>query len=217
MPCPSGINLESEQENPGSFKPKASDPDSPKTHPTPHTNPPITLSKLLVMPRKPEATPSKISDSSLRPPAMPKKCIFTQQKTIPGSSGNTVKDILDCITAKYGSGMSPQYSNLLALLTSGKGSKVTAPKSMEPSAQDDGDHSYVRPMRSDSDSDHKKVEPPNKKPKHDPASRPEATDTGSGLPRRRPSPRKLFCKSPIAVMNQRHCVGSSAPNPPRKR
>ena len=51
---PSGVNLESEQENPGSSKSKASDPDSPETHPTPRADPPIAPSKPLVMPRKPE-------------------------------------------------------------------------------------------------------------------------------------------------------------------
>ena len=51
---PSGVSLESKQENPGSSKPKASDPDSPETHPTPHANPPITPSKPPVMRRKPE-------------------------------------------------------------------------------------------------------------------------------------------------------------------
>ena len=79
------------------------------------------------------------------------------QKVIPGGSGDSAKNILDRITVKYGSGMSPQYSNVLALLTSGKGSEVTAPQSKEQSAQDDGDHSYVKLMRSDSDSDCKKV------------------------------------------------------------
>ena len=34
-------------------------------------------------------------------------------------------------------------------------------------------------MRTDSDSDHKKAEPPNKKAKCDPGSGPEVTDTGS--------------------------------------
>ena len=104
---PSGIHLESKQENPSSSKPKASDPDSPETHPTPHTDPPITLSKPPVTLTKPEAMPSKISDASLRPPATPKKCTLMPQKAIPGGSGNSAKDILDCITAKYGSGMSP--------------------------------------------------------------------------------------------------------------
>ena len=74
--------------------------------------------------------------------------------------------------------MSPQYSNVLVLLTSGKGSQATAPKCTDPGDQDGGDHSYIKPMRSDSDSDHKKVEPPNKKAKCDPGSRPEVTDAG---------------------------------------
>ena len=194
MSHPSGINLKSEQENLGGSKPKASDRDSPETRPTPRTNLPITPSKPPVMPMKPKAmplkipdaiptkpevTPSKISDASLRPPAMPKKCTLTPQKAIPGGSGNSAKDILDHVTAKYGSGMSPQYSNMLVLLTSGKSSQVTAPKHTDQGDQDGGDHSYIKPMRSDSDSDHKKAEPPNKKAKHDPGSGPEVADTGS--------------------------------------
>ena len=184
--CPSGINLESEQENPGSSKPKTSDPDSPETHPTPHTDPPITPSKPPVMLRKPEAMPSKITDASLRPPAMPKKHTLMPQKVIPGVSSNSAKDILDHITAKYGSGMSPQYLNVLAHLTSGKGSEATALKSKEPSAQDDGDHSYVKLMRSDSNSDRKKVKPPSKKAKCDPGSRPEVADARSSGSKKKP-------------------------------
>ena len=130
-------------------------------------------------PMKPEVTPSKISDASLRPPATPKKCTLTPQKVIPGGSGDSTKDILDHVTMKYGSGMSPQYSNMLVLLTSGKGSQVTALKCTDPGDQDGGYHSYVKPMRSDSDSDHKKAEPPNKKAKRDSGSRLEVTDTGS--------------------------------------
>ena len=194
MPHPAGVNLESKQENPSSSKPKASDPDSPETCPIPHTDPPITPSKPLVMLTKPEATPSKIpdatptkpevmpskiSDASLRPPAMSKKRTLMPQKVIPGGSGNSVKDILDCITAKYGFGMSPQYSNVLALLTSGKSSQATAPKRKDPNTQEGGDHSYIKPTRSDSDSDRKKAEPPNKKAKHDPGSGPEVADARS--------------------------------------
>ena len=194
VPCPSGINFKSEQENPGGSKPKARDPDSPETRPTPRTNPPITPSKPQVTPTKPKAMPSKIpdatpmkpevmpskiSDASLRPPATPKKCTLMPQKLIPGGSGDSNKDILDHVTVKYGSGISPQYLNVLALLTSGKGSQVTAPKCTNPGDQDGGDHSYIKPIRSDSDSDCKKAEPPNKKAKHDPSSRPEVTDAGS--------------------------------------
>ena len=90
-PHPSGINLESKQENPGSSKPKASNPDSPETRPTPCANPPITPSKPPVMPMKPEAMPSKISDASLRPPVTPKKCTLMPQKAIPSGSGNSTK------------------------------------------------------------------------------------------------------------------------------
>ena len=146
-PHPAGVNLESEQENPSGSRPKASDPDSPETHPTPHNDPPVTPSKPLVMPTKPEATPSKISDAapmkpeatplkisnaSLIPPAMPNKHTLMPQKAIPGGSGDSAQDILDCVTVKYGSGMSPQYSNVLALLTFGKSSQVTAPKRTDP-------------------------------------------------------------------------------------
>ena len=184
--CPSGVNLESEQENPGSSKPKTSNPDSPETHPTPHTDTPITPSKPPVMLRKPEAMLMKISDASLRPPAMPKKHTLMPQKAIPGVPSDSAKDILDRITAKYGSGMSPQYLNVLALLISGKGSKATAPKSKEPNAQDDGDHSYVKLTRSDSNSDRKKAEPPSKKAKHDPGSKPEAADARSSGSKKKP-------------------------------
>ena len=193
MPHPVGVNLKSKQENPSGSRPKASDPDSLETHPTPRTNPPVTPSKPLATPMKPksmpskipdatptkpEVMPSKVSNASLRPPAMPKKCTLMPQKAIPGGSGNSAQDILDRVTAKYGSGMNPQYSNVLALLTSGKGSQATAPKCTDPGDQDGGDHSYVKPTRSDGDSDHKKVEPPNKKAKCDPGSGPEVTDAG---------------------------------------
>ena len=148
VPCPAGINLESEQENPSGSRPKASDPDSLETCPTPHIDPPVTPSKppVLLMkpeatpmkpeatPTKPEATPSKPEatllkalDASLRPPAMPKKHTLMPQKAISGDSGDSIKDILESITTKYGSGMSPQYSNVLVLLTSEKSSQVTAP------------------------------------------------------------------------------------------
>ena len=100
-PHPSGINLKFKQENPSSSRPKASDPDSPKPHPTPKTDPLITPSKPPVRPRKPEAMLSKISDASLRPPAMPKKCTLMPQKAVSGGSSNSAKDILDCITVKY--------------------------------------------------------------------------------------------------------------------
>ena len=193
-PCLAGINLKSEQENPSSSRPKTSDPDSPETHPTPRSNPPVMLSKPPEMPTKPETTPSKTpgatpmkpkatplktSDASLRPPAMPKKCALMPQKAIPGGSSNSAKDILDRVTAKYGSGISSQYSNMLALLTSGKSSQVVAPKCMDPDTPAGGDRTYVKPTRSDSDSDRKKVEPPNKKAKRDPGSRPEVADARS--------------------------------------
>ena len=102
------------------------------------------------------------------------------QKAIPGGSGNSAKDILDCVNVKYGSGMSPQYSNVF--LTSGKSSQVAAPKCTDPDTLAGGDHAnhpYVKPGRSGSNSDRKKVEPPNKKAKHDPGSRPEVADAGS--------------------------------------
>ena len=148
VPCPVGINLKSEQENPSGSRPKASDPDSLETCPTPHIDPPVTPSKppaLLTKPEatpmkpeatptKPEATPSqpeatllKALDASLRPPAMPKKHTLMLQKAISGDSSDSTKDILESITTKYGSGMSPQYSNVLVLLTSEKSSQVTAP------------------------------------------------------------------------------------------
>ena len=154
-PHPVGVNLESEQENPSSSRPKTSDSDSPETHPTPHSNPPVTPSKPLVMPTKPETTLSKTPgvtptkppatlsmslDASLRPPAMLKKCALMPQKAIPGGSGDSAKDILDHVTAKYGAGMSSQYLNVLALLTSGKSSQVAAPKCTDPDTPAGGDH-----------------------------------------------------------------------------
>ena len=230
VPHPVDINLDSEQENPSSSKPKTSDPDSPKTHPTPHSNPPVTPSKPLVMPTKPEvptplkepdampsktpgATPTKPPvtpltslDPSLRPPAMPKKHVLMPQKAIPGGSGNSAKDILDRVTAKYRAGMSPQYSNVLVLLTSGKSSQVVATKHMDPDTPADGDHAnhpYIKPVRSDSDSDHKKVEPPNKKAKHDPGSGLEVTDAGSHGSKKKSSKKstKKMPKSKKIVMS----------------
>ena len=113
---------------------------------------------------------------------MPRKRTLTPQKAVSGSSGNSAKDILDHVTARYGAGMSPQYSNVLVLLTSGKSSQVAAPKrpdSDTPAGGGHADHPYVKPARSDSNSNHKKVEPPNKKAKHDPGSSPEVADAGS--------------------------------------
>ena len=101
------------------------------------------------------------------------------QMAISGGSGDSAKDIMNCVTTKYGSGMSPQYSNVLALLTSGKSSQAAATKCMDPDTPAGGDHAYIKPTRSDSDSDCKKAEPPNKRAKCDPGSRPEAADTGS--------------------------------------
>ena len=223
-PCPVGVNLESEQENPSGSRPKTSDPDSPETHPTPRSNPPVTPSKPLVTPMKPEATllktpgatpmkpetmPLKILDASLRPAARPKKCTLMPQKAIPGGSDDSAKDILDCVTVKYGSGMNPQYLNVRALLTCGKSSQAMAPKHKDPNAPTGGDHAYVKLTRSDSDSDHKKAEPPNKK------------TPGPAAPRRSPprkclNPKRPSCQTLIAV-NPRTCVGSSTLNPRRKR
>ena len=194
VPCSVGVDLKSEQENPSSSRPKTSDPDSPEIHPTPHSKPPVMPSKPPMMPTKPEtmlsktpgatptkpeATPLKTLDASLRPPATPKKCNLMPQKAIPCGSGNSAKDIMDRVTAKYRSGMSPQYSNVLVLLTSGKSSQAVAPKHTDLITPTGGDHAYVRPTRSDSNSDHKKAEPPNKRAKRDPGSRPEAADAGS--------------------------------------
>ena len=95
------------------------------------------------------------------------------QKAVSGGSGDSAKNILDHVTARYGAGMSPQYSNVLALLTSGKSSQAVVPKHMNPDTPAGGDHAnhpYVKLVRSDSNSDCKKVEPPNKKAKHDPGS-----------------------------------------------
>ena len=75
VPHPVGINLKSEQENPSSSRPKTSDPDSPETCPTPHSEPPVTPSKPPVTPTKPEATPSKT------PVATPMKPEVTPSKT----------------------------------------------------------------------------------------------------------------------------------------
>ena len=189
--CTAGINLESEQENPGSSRPKTSDPNSLETRPAPHSISPDVPSKPLVMPMKPGATPSKTpsgtpsktpgatpsktpgatptkppvmpltsSDPSLGPPAMPGKHISMPQQAVPGRSGDSAKDILDCVTTRYGAGMSPQDSNVLTLLTSGKSSQVAAPKCPYPDTPAGGgqaNHPYVKLARSDSDSDCKKV------------------------------------------------------------
>ena len=204
-PHPAGINLESEQENPGSFRPKTSDPDSLETRPVPCSVSPDAPSKPAVTPMKPGAMPSKTpsatpsktpsatptkppamplasSDPSLGPPAMPRKCALRPQKAVPGSSGDNAKDILDCVTARYRAGMSPQYSNVLVLLTSGKSSQAAAPKQPDPDTPAGGGHAnhpYVKLARSDSDSDCRKVEPHNKRAKHDPGSGPEVADAGS--------------------------------------
>ena len=212
-PHPAGITLESEQENPGSSRPKASNPDSPETRPAPHSTSPdapskptVTLMKPGAMLSKtpsgtpfktPVATPSKTpsatlvkppamlsmsSDPSLGPPTMPRKCTLMPQKAVSGGSGNSAKDILDRVATRYRAGMSPQYSNVLALLTSGKSSQAAAPKQLDSDAPAGGGHAnhpYVKPARSDSDSDRKKVEPPNKKAKGDPGSSPEVADAGS--------------------------------------
>ena len=212
-PCPMGVTLESEQENPSSSRPKASDPNSPETCPAPHSISPDTPSEPPVMLMKPGATPSKTpsgtpsktpvvtlsktpsatlakppamlltsSDPSLGPPATPRKCTLMPQKAVSGGSGDSAEDILDHVTARYWADMSPQYLNVLALLTSGKSSQVAAPKQPDSDAPAGGghaDHPYVKLARSDSDSDRKKVEPPNKKAKRGPSSSLELADTGS--------------------------------------
>ena len=251
VPCPAGVKLEFEQENPSSSRPKTSDPDSPETHPAPCSDSPVTPSKPPMTPTKPEtmlsktpgATPSKApgatptkppvmpstsSDPFLRPPAKPKKHALMPQKAIPGGSSDSAKDILDRVTTKYGAGMSPQYSNMLVLLTTGMSSQAAAPKCPDPDTPAGGDHTdhpYVKPVRSDSDSDHKKVEPPNKKAKHDPGSKPEVTDARSHGSKKKSfkkttkkmlSPRRQSCRTLIAV-NLKTCAGSSTLSPLRKR
>ena len=106
-PHPAGVNLKSEQENPGSSRPKAIDPDSPEMCPASRTDLPITPSNPPKTLLKAEAMPLKTLDTPLKPPAMPRKCILMSQKVIPGGSGNSVKDIMDRIAAKYGASMSP--------------------------------------------------------------------------------------------------------------
>ena len=178
-PCQVGVTLESEQENPGSYRPKASDHDSLETGPAPCSVSPDAPSKPLVMLMKPGTTPLKTpnstpsktpgatltkppvmpltsSDPSLGPPAMPRKCILMPQKAVPGGSSDSAKYILDRVTARYGAGMSPQYLNMLALLTSGKSSQVATPKCLDPDTPAGGDHTnhpYIKLARSDSDSE----------------------------------------------------------------
>ena len=219
--CPAGINLKSEQENPGSSRPKTNDPDSPEICPASRTDLPITPSKppekLLkaeVMPSKAEATPlkaevipseaeampSKVLESPMKLPAMPRKCILMPQKVVPSRSGDSAKDIMDRIQAKYGASMSPQYLNMLALLTSEKSSEVTVPKDKEPSSKGEGDHSYVRPGKSANDSDYKKAEPPTKKQKRDLGSGPEVADARfSGSQKRSKKNTKKTLKSQKTV------------------
>ena len=95
--------------------------------------------------------------------------------------------------------MSPQYSNVLVLLTSGKSSQAAAPKHRDPNAPAGGDHAYVKPTRSDSDFYHKKAEPPNKKEKHDPGSRPEAADAGSHSSKKKSSKKMPKSKKTITL------------------
>ena len=128
------------------------------------------------------------------------------QKAIPGGSSDSAKDILDCVTTRYGAGMSPQYSNVLALLTSGKSSQAAAPKHMDPDTPaggDHADHSYIKPARSDSDSDCKKVEPPNKKAKYDPGSGLEVADARSHSSKKKSSknPTKKMPKSKKTIIS----------------
>ena len=80
---PAGVNLESEQENPGSSRPKMSDPDSPEPHPVPCADPPLTLSKPPATPKKPKVTLSKTPDASLKPPVDAKEM---QTNAIEGGS-----------------------------------------------------------------------------------------------------------------------------------
>ena len=186
-PHPVGVTFESEQENPGSSRPKASDPDSPETCPAPRSTSQNTPSKPPVMlmkpgatlsktpsgtpsktpvvtpsktpsatPTKPPVTPSTSSDPFLGPPAMPRKHTLTPQKAVSGGFSDSTKDILDHIATRYGTGLSPQYLNVLALLTSGKSFQAVAPKQLDSDAPVGGghaDHPYGKLARSDSDSD----------------------------------------------------------------
>ena len=205
VPCSAGVTLKSEQENPGSSRPKASNPDSQETHPAPRSIspdappiPPVMPMKPGAMPLKtPSRTPSKTpvatptkppvmlstsSDPSHGPPAMPRKCTLTPQKAASGGSGDSARDILDHVAARYRAGMSPQYLNVFAFLTSGKNSQAAAPKQPDsdtPAGGGHAKHPYIKLARSDSDSDRKKVEPPNKKTKRDPSSSPKVADARS--------------------------------------
>ena len=237
-PHPVGINLESEQENPSSSRPKTSNPDSSETCPTPHSDPPVMPSKPPVMPTKPEATPSKTPgatpmkseatpsktlDAYLRPSAMPRKCTLMPQKAVPGGSSDSAKDILDHVTAKYRSGMSPQYSNVLMLLISGKSSQVTAPMHTDPNARAGGNYAYVKgvtvilTIRRQNlltrrqnvilVADHRPLMTGPMAPRRSLPRNP---------PRKCLNPRRPSFQTLIAV-NPRTCVGNSALNPQRKR
>ena len=121
-----------------------------------------------------------------------------RQKAIPGGSGDSAQDILDRVNTKYGAGMSPQNSNILEVLTSWKSSQAVAPKCPDPDTPAGGghaDHPYIKLARSDSNSDHKKVEPPNKRAKCDPGSGPEVTDAGSCSSKKKSS-KKTIKKTP---------------------
>ena len=182
---PSGVNLESEQENASSSKPKASYLDSPMTQPAPHAEEPLTPPKPPEMPMKPKVTPLKPQEMLLKPQTTALKCPMTPKKMTPESSGSA-KDIMDHIAAKYGTGMSQQYSNVLALLASGKGTEMTVPKGTGSNSK--GDHSYIKSTKTKSDTnDPKKGEPPAKRPKHDPGSRPDAANAwSSGTKKHKP-------------------------------
>ena len=98
------------------------------------------------------------------------------------------------------------FQHVLVLLTSGKSSQVAAPKCTDPDTPAGGDHAdhpYIKPARSDSDSDRKKVEPPNKKAKHDPGSRLEVADAGSHGSKKKSSKKttKKIPKSKKTIMS----------------
>ena len=125
---------------------------------TPSKTPGVTPSKDPgSMPTKPPSMPSTSSEPSLGPPAMPRKHALMPQKAVSDGLSDSAKDILDCVTTKYGVGMSPQYSNVLVLLTSGKSSRVAAPKQLDsdtPAGGGHTDHPYIKLARIDSESNH---------------------------------------------------------------
>ena len=190
------------------------------TKPAPHAEEPLTPPKPPEMPMKPKVTPLKPQEMLLKPQRTALKCPMTPKKMTPESSGSA-KDIMDHIAAKYGTGMSQQYSNVLALLASGKGTEMTVPKGTGSNSK--GDHSYIKSTKTKSDTnDPKKGEPLQRGLSMIQAVGQMLQMPGPVAPRsinqrraqrrrNHQNPRRLF-QSQKAVTAQRRCVENYASN-----